>query len=122
MKTRREILVGAGIPSSELEIIRTHTLDIAPSSSELNTPGVLHLAFTWADTPQGARYWREWHHYLKVGGLKPASSAPGAEAHADLRDRMAVAALQAIIVQGQDPAGAYAAADRALAFRDVNHE
>ena len=122
MKTRRSILFAAGIPEAELDVIRKHDLDISPGAAEADTAAVLRATFTWSDTPQGAKYWHDWHPYIRAGGLRPTTSAPGATAHADLRDRMAIAALQAIIVQGADPAGAYAAADRALAFRETPHE
>jgi len=72
-KTNKQVLIESGIPKEELDRIDVELDDIYGLNDICNhdidnnycAHDVLMSSFAWSRTPQGHRYWKNWHEYFQ---------------------------------------------------------
>ena len=92
MKTRREVLVDAGVPEAELALVDDPDLDEPASEANKDYPDLaLALSFSHRHTEQGEEYWEQWARHLfdsRQPHPGPSGKAAAEESAASLRERL----------------------------------
>ena len=86
MKTRREVLVDAGVPEAELALVDDPDLDEPASEANKDYPDLaLALSFSHRHTEQGEEYWEQWARHL-FDSRQPCPGPSGKAKEIDMSD------------------------------------